>query len=102
MSDTIRTVCVDCPRYFSSMTRRSLRLDDDGHPHIAYGGDGLYYAWYDGAEWQHETVDSSPRVGLYTSLALDAAGYPHKSSSTGRARICRRPCGRFHRERDRE
>ena len=34
--------CVDCPKYFSNMTDRSLRLDAAGHPHIAYGGDHLY------------------------------------------------------------
>src|SRR5574341_884679 len=27
---------VDAPKYFSGA---SLRLDNDGHPHIAYGGD---------------------------------------------------------------
>ncbi|NIV31370.1 MAG: hypothetical protein GWN58_18310, partial [Anaerolineae bacterium] len=78
-----QTECVDCPRYFSSMANRSLQLDDDGHPCIAYGGDGLYYAWYNGAEWQYETVDSAPRVGHYASLALDTAGYPHISYYDG-------------------
>jgi len=39
-----RIECVDCPKQFSDMTDRSLRLDDGGHPHIAYGGKHLYYA----------------------------------------------------------
>ena len=68
--------CVDCPKQFDNMTNRSLRLDAEGHPHIAYGGDGLYYAWHDGADWHYETV---PDAGQYTSLALDRGGYPHIS-----------------------
>jgi hypothetical protein len=71
--------CVDCPKYFDQMTDRALRLDAGGHPHIAYGGDHLYYARHDGSTWWRETVDPSDRVGSYASLALDAAGYPHIS-----------------------
>jgi outer membrane protein assembly factor BamB len=71
--------CADCPKSFSEMSDRSLRLDSSGHPHIAYGGDHLYYAWYDGSLWHYETADASPRVGSYASLVLDAAGYPHIS-----------------------
>ena len=32
-----------------------------------------------GSDWDIETVDSEGRVGWYTSLALDASGYPHIS-----------------------
>ena len=71
--------CVDCPKQFSNMTDRSLRLDAAGHPHIAYGEDHLYYAWHDGASWHYETVDDAPEVGTHTSLALDGDGYPHIS-----------------------
>jgi len=71
--------CVDCPKYFTSMTDRSLRVDTAGHPHIAYGGDHLYYAWHDGSTWYLETVDDAPGVGSYASLALDGSGYPHIS-----------------------
>jgi hypothetical protein len=70
---------VDVWKYFSSMGARSLALDAEGHPHIAYGGDHLYYAWHDGGAWQLETVDSDARVGQHTSLALDADGRPHIS-----------------------
>jgi hypothetical protein len=38
--------CVDCPKWFY-MTNQSLRLDSDGYPHLAYGGEHLYYAWHD-------------------------------------------------------
>ncbi|MDH7486327.1 MAG: carboxypeptidase regulatory-like domain-containing protein, partial [Anaerolineae bacterium] len=65
------------------MTNRSLRLDTSGHPHIAYGGDHLYYAWHDGAAWHLETVDPSPGVGRYASLGLDGAGFPHISYHDG-------------------
>ena len=71
--------CVDCPKYFLDMTDRSLRLDAGGHPHIAYGGDALYYAWHDGSDWRLETVDSNPSVGEYAALALDGDNYPHIS-----------------------
>jgi len=70
--------CVDCPRR-TDLSDRSLKLDLAGHPHLAYGGDGLYYAWHDGARWQYETVDRTPYAGEYLSLALDAAGQPHIS-----------------------
>jgi hypothetical protein len=71
------TQCVDCPKYFVPMNDRGLRLDAGGHPHIAYGGDHLYYAWHDGTNWHYETVDSSSNVGGNGSLALDDSGYPH-------------------------
>jgi PKD repeat protein len=61
------------------MTDRSLKLDAAGHPHIAYGENYLYYAWYDGAQWRGETVDDSPNVGAVASLVLDGSGHPHIS-----------------------
>ncbi len=74
-----QTECVDCPRQFRNMTDRSLQLDAEGHPHIAYGGDHLYYAWNDGIDWHIETVDNNQWVGEHASLALDGAGRPHIS-----------------------
>jgi hypothetical protein len=71
--------CVDCPPQFLAMTDRSLQLDAEGHPHIAYGGGHLYYAYNDGANWHYETVDDSPGVGRSSSLALDEDGDPHIS-----------------------
>lgn len=57
----------------------SLRLDAEGHPHIAYGDWHLYYASYDGQGWHIETVDEAEGVGGQVSLALDADGQPHIS-----------------------
>ena len=45
-----------------------------------YGGNGaLKYARWMGSPWDIQTVDSEGNVGIYTSLALDAAGRPHIS-----------------------
>jgi len=63
---------------FSRMSDRSLALDANGKPHIAYGETHLYYARYD-EEWHIETVDDSWDVGMFASLALDSDGYPHIS-----------------------
>ena len=87
-----QTECVDCPRQFINMTDRSLRLDAEGHPHVAYGGDHLYYAWSDGVDWHIETVDDGEWVGEYASLALDSADRPHISyydSSNGDLKYAR-------------
>ncbi len=71
-----QTYCIDCPRAFDSMADHSLRLDSQGQPHVAYGGDHLYFASYDGSRWRREVVDTSSGVGLHASLALDSNGAP--------------------------
>jgi len=68
---------IDTPKLFLDMRDDSLALDADGHPHIAYGGDHLYYAYHDGTVWHLETVDADMDVGIYASLELDAQGRPH-------------------------
>jgi hypothetical protein len=55
----------------------SLALDSQGNPHIAYGGDRLYYAWFDGATWQHEVADTTHGVGSNVHIVLDAGDQPH-------------------------
>jgi len=72
---------VDAPKSFTQMTDRSLVLDSSGHPHIAYGWDHLYYAWWDGSAWHQETVDEAADVGQHASIALDGSGNPHISYS---------------------
>ena len=61
------------------MSSRSIAVDSNNHPHFAYGGDHLYYAYYDGSSWHYETVDSSPGVGRYASIALDESDNAHIS-----------------------
>src|SRR4030042_2109936 len=69
----------DDPMLFSYMGDRSLRLDTNNPPHIAFGGDHLYYAHHDGSNWFFEKVDPSDGVGLFASLALDSSNRPHIS-----------------------
>jgi len=67
---------VDTPKYFTNMTDRSMQFDTTGKPHVAYGGDHLYYAWFDGSNWVRTVIDDSPMVGQYASLALDNSNNP--------------------------
>ena len=50
-------------RKFGVYTDRALRLDSQGRPHIAYGSRQLFYAHWDGAAWQLETVDPALDTG---------------------------------------
>ncbi len=43
IADTWEIECADCPPDFVGMSDRNLRLDNDGNPNIAYGGDHLYF-----------------------------------------------------------
>ena len=74
---TIQTV--DDPKNFSDLYPRAIAIDSGDHPHIAYGGDHLYYAYHDGTDWKFETADSSSGVGRYASIALDSSGNVHIS-----------------------
>lgn len=65
------------------MTNSSLQLDSQGNPHVAYGGDHLHYAWYDGIQWHYQIADQTTGIGS-TSLALDAIGNPHISYASSR------------------
>lgn len=71
--------CLGCGKEFYNMSERSLRLDANGHAHMAYGARNLYYAWFDGTTWQSIIVDPAAGVGQAASLALDAQGYAHIS-----------------------
>jgi hypothetical protein len=46
-------------RMIADLNRQSVAFDNQGHPHIVYGKDGLYHAWYDGSQWQGETLDTN-------------------------------------------
>lgn len=69
----------DNPKNFSDFYPRAIAVDASGHPHIVYGGDHLYYTYYDGNSWRYETVDKLSDVGKYASLALDTSGKAHIS-----------------------
>jgi hypothetical protein len=40
-------MAVDNPKNFDNLTDRSLALDIEGNPHIAYGEEHLYHAYFD-------------------------------------------------------
>ena len=73
------TETVDDPSGFSNLSSRTIALDSNGNPHIAYGGEDLYYAYYDGGSWHYETLDSSLVVGWYASIAIDSSDNVHIS-----------------------
>jgi hypothetical protein len=66
-------------KLFTNMGDHSLRLDSTGMAHLAYGGDHLYYASFDGTNWSVETIDASDNVGQYASLFIDSSDHPHIS-----------------------
>jgi hypothetical protein len=60
----------------------SMALDAAGRPHIVYGddnADAVYYTWFDGAQWQTETVAVANDAwgGELIDMALDARGDVH-------------------------
>ena len=67
-AETWRLQDVDAPKQFSALTTRSIAVDTNGNPHIAYGQDHLYHAYYDGSTWYNEVVDSSPKVDCASSM----------------------------------
>ncbi len=73
------TKAVDDPKQFSNFYSRAIAIDSNRHPHIAYGEDYLYHAYYDGIIWCYETVDSAGGVGEYTSIAIDSLDKVHIS-----------------------
>ena len=46
---------VDAPKNFYGFYSRAIAVDTNKHPHIAYGGDHLYYAYYNSGSWQYDT-----------------------------------------------
>jgi hypothetical protein len=71
---------VDHPRIIDSS---SIAVDSTGSPHMAYGGDHLYHAYYNGTSWIYETVDDSLFVGRSTSIAVDSNDKAHISYLDG-------------------
>ena len=53
---------------------RSIAVEETTNlPHIVYGEQNLYHSYFDGTQWQHETVDNSPFVGLSASIAMTSS-----------------------------
>ena len=73
------TEAVDAPKCFTDFYQRAIAIDGFNRPHIAYGGDHLYHAYFDGIEWQYETVDNSLGVGRFASIAIDSNNKVHIS-----------------------
>ena len=67
-----RKTVVERGRVFSYT---SLVISYDGKVHLAYGGEQLYYAVWDGYTWQRQEIEDGG-VGAYCSLALDSTGKP--------------------------
>lgn len=69
----------DAPKYVINVSDRGLALDNLNHPHIAYGGDDLFYANFDGTTWDIQAVDAPQNgfAGSSASIALDSSGNPH-------------------------
>lgn len=65
-----------------------LQLDAQSRPHIFVGGDAVYHRWFDGASWQREVIDPTPRSGENLFAAIGPAGEFHvlyERFSLGRA-----------------
>jgi len=72
---------VDAPKLFVNMSDRSLAMDAIDRPRVAYGGDHLYFAYFDpeAKVWHPEVVDASYGVGQYAALAYDKFNNPRIS-----------------------
>jgi len=65
----------------------SIAMDNKNRPHISYydnTGQDLKYALWTGSTWNiqrpYTVTGEDPRVGRYSSIALDRYGFPHISS----------------------
>jgi hypothetical protein len=58
----------------SALLNVSLALDTNNYPHIAYGNGSLNYAFWTGAAWSLQSVDST---GGDNSIVIDTSNYPH-------------------------
>jgi len=70
---------VDAPNLFSALSERALAIDGSNRPHSVYAGDNLYYAYFDGSQWQYEVVDGSEQTVLNASIAIDSNNKVHIS-----------------------
>lgn len=63
----------------------SLTLDSKQRPHISYADFGssregrLHYAFWNGSAWERKVIRLGDGVAFYTSIVVDANGYPYIS-----------------------
>ena len=74
-----RSVRVDAQPNFTQLSQHSLKLDASGYASIAFGGDHLYFARFNGSIWTQQAVDGAWGVGSGAALALDGSGKAHIS-----------------------
>jgi len=64
---------VDGGGYYSS-----IEMDENDWPHCSHANSqGLRYSWWNGSDWESETVDPIGGNCEYTSLELDSHDLPH-------------------------
>ena len=62
-----------------TMRERNLHFDANGSPNIIFGLYWVYYAHFDGVQWQLEMLDDSDKYKFSHVLDFDEAGNPHIS-----------------------
>ncbi|MDH3328738.1 MAG: hypothetical protein OEM01_05840 [Desulfobulbaceae bacterium] len=73
------------PNSYYEYKASSIALDSNGYPHISYcmiqdwSSYALKYAYWNGSDWEIETVDDSAIFRAWTSIALDNSDKPHIS-----------------------
>ncbi|MBI4654301.1 MAG: carboxypeptidase regulatory-like domain-containing protein [Nitrospirae bacterium] len=72
---------VDAPKMFCEGSSRAIAIDKLNRTHMVYGGDNLYYAYFNGTSWQSTVVDNNPnaRVGCNANIAIDSNNKVHIS-----------------------
>lgn len=63
------TSIVDKPKVFGEITDRAVVRDSSGILHMAYVGNALFHARFDGERWSYEIVDSGIESGGHASIA---------------------------------
>lgn len=77
VQSTWRFETIFSSKQFSDAGPHWLAMDSMGYPHLAYGGNALYYAWFDGKAWHYDTASSENGSGKYPDLILDSNNSPH-------------------------
>lgn len=71
---------LDGAKTYSDFFQRSIAIDKvNNQPHIVYGEDRLYHAYFDGTRWYYEYIDMGPGVGRFASIAIDSNNKVHIS-----------------------